>query len=62
MSLAERLGYTPDAKLLIVTCDDLGLTHATNVATYEALRHGMATSACPSGSMIHVPRRSIGSW
>jgi predicted glycoside hydrolase/deacetylase ChbG (UPF0249 family) len=44
-TLAERLGYAPDAKLLIVTCDDLGLTHASNVATYEALRHGMATSA-----------------
>jgi hypothetical protein len=44
-TLAERLGYAPDAKLLIVTCDDLGLTHATNLATYDALRHGMATSA-----------------
>jgi predicted glycoside hydrolase/deacetylase ChbG (UPF0249 family) len=44
-TLAERLGYAPDTKLLIVTCDDLGLTHASNVATYEALRHGMATSA-----------------
>jgi predicted glycoside hydrolase/deacetylase ChbG (UPF0249 family) len=44
-TLAERLGHAPDAKLLIVTCDDLGLTHATNLATYDALRHGMATSA-----------------
>jgi len=44
-TLAERLGHPADAKLLIVTCDDLGLTHSTNVATYEALRHGLATSA-----------------
>jgi chitin disaccharide deacetylase len=43
--LAERLGYPADAKLLIVSCDDLGLTHAGNVASYDALRHGMATSA-----------------
>jgi predicted glycoside hydrolase/deacetylase ChbG (UPF0249 family) len=44
-TLAERLGYADDAKLLIVSCDDLGLTHAGNVATYDALRHGMASSA-----------------
>jgi predicted glycoside hydrolase/deacetylase ChbG (UPF0249 family) len=44
-SLAERLGYRPDAKLLIVNCDDLGSSHAANVAVYDALRTGIATSA-----------------
>jgi predicted glycoside hydrolase/deacetylase ChbG (UPF0249 family) len=44
-SLAERLGYRPDARLLIVTCDDLGSAHAANVAVYDALRSGIATSA-----------------
>ena len=44
-TLGERLGYAPDAKLLIVTCHDLGLTHASNVATYDAVRNGLATSA-----------------
>ena len=44
-TLAERLGHAPDAKLLIITCDDLGLTHASNVAGYDALRTGVATSA-----------------
>ena len=44
-SLAERLGYAPDAKLLIVNCDDLGSSRAANVAIYEALRDGVATSA-----------------
>ena len=44
-TLVERLGHSPDAKLLIVNCDDLGLSHATNVGVYEALRHGVATSA-----------------
>ena len=44
-SLAERLGHPADAKLLIVTCDDLGFTASANVAVYEALREGVATSA-----------------
>ena len=43
-SLAERLGYPPDARLLIVSCDDLGSSHAANVGVYEALRTGIATS------------------
>src|SRR5688500_1473478 len=44
-SLAERLGYPRDAKLLILNCDDLGSSHAANVGVYEALRNGIATSA-----------------
>jgi predicted glycoside hydrolase/deacetylase ChbG (UPF0249 family) len=44
-SLAERLGYAPDAKLLIVNCDDLGSSRSANVAIYESLRDGVATSA-----------------
>src|SRR5687768_13157004 len=44
-SLAERLGYPGDARLLIVNCDELGSSHAANVGCYEALREGIATSA-----------------
>jgi predicted glycoside hydrolase/deacetylase ChbG (UPF0249 family) len=44
-TLAGRLGHPDDARLLIVNCDDLGLSHATNVGVYEALRDGVATSA-----------------
>ncbi|HLI74524.1 MAG TPA: polysaccharide deacetylase family protein [Acidimicrobiales bacterium] len=44
-SLAERLGYPADAKLLILNCDDLGFCHAANVGVYQALRDGLATSA-----------------
>lgn len=44
-TLAERLGYGPNDKLLILTGDDLGLCHAANVGVYESLRHGLATSA-----------------
>jgi chitin disaccharide deacetylase len=43
-SLAERLGHPPDARLLIISCDDLGSSHAANVGVYEALTTGIATS------------------
>ena len=54
-TLAERLGYPADAKLLIVTSDDLGLTHASNVATYDALRNGLASSRL--GAWVRGPQR-----
>ena len=44
-TLAERLGYAPDARLLIVNCDDIGSSHAANVASERAMREGLATSA-----------------
>ncbi len=44
-SVAERLGHPPDARLLIVNCDDLGSSHAANMGVFEALRDGVATSA-----------------
>ncbi|MFQ6099183.1 MAG: ChbG/HpnK family deacetylase, partial [Armatimonadota bacterium] len=43
--LVERLGFAPDAKVLIINCDDLGMCHAENVGTFEALTDGVATSA-----------------
>jgi hypothetical protein len=39
-SLAEKLGYVPDAKLLIVHADDVGMTHSVNAATIKALDTG----------------------
>jgi chitin disaccharide deacetylase len=44
-SLAERLGYPPDAKLLIVHADDVGMTHSVNAATIDALNTGLVNSA-----------------
>ena len=44
-ALAERLGYNDDAKLVIVSCDDLGSCHSANVAVYSALHDGLATCA-----------------
>jgi hypothetical protein len=45
MTLAQKLGYAADARLLIVNCDDIGSSHAANIASEAALRHGLATSA-----------------
>jgi len=39
------LGYSPDARLVIINCDDLGATRAANVGVFDALRRGYATSA-----------------
>jgi len=44
-SLAERLGYGPEAKLLIVNCDDLGSSASANRAIAEVIRLGSATSS-----------------
>jgi predicted glycoside hydrolase/deacetylase ChbG (UPF0249 family) len=43
--LVERLGHPADAKLVIISCDDLGSSHAANVGVYRALREGAATCA-----------------
>jgi hypothetical protein len=45
LSLAERLGYGADARLVILSCDDLGSCHAANVGVFEAMRTGAATCA-----------------
>jgi len=44
-SLVERLGHAPDAKLVILSCDDLGASHASNVGVFTALHDGSATCA-----------------
>jgi predicted glycoside hydrolase/deacetylase ChbG (UPF0249 family) len=44
-TLAERLGYGREDRLLILNCDDLGSSQAANAGVYDALANGVATSA-----------------
>jgi len=43
--LNERLGFASDDRVLIISCDDLGLTHSSNEGVLSALRQGVATCA-----------------
>src|SRR5262249_48495006 len=44
-SLAEKLGYLRDTKMIIVHADDVGVTHSVNAATIKALETGLVNSA-----------------
>jgi predicted glycoside hydrolase/deacetylase ChbG (UPF0249 family) len=49
----EVLGYPPDARVLIVNCDDFGMHDAVNVAVIDSIDRGIAGSCslmvpCPS--------------
>src|ERR1700674_4313367 len=44
-TLAERLGYPADSKLLIVHADDLAVSHSVDVASFDALEKRAVTSA-----------------
>jgi predicted glycoside hydrolase/deacetylase ChbG (UPF0249 family) len=44
-TLADRLGYPPGTKLIIVHADDLGETHAVNAAAIQSLEAGSINSA-----------------
>ncbi|MFE3877279.1 polysaccharide deacetylase family protein [Kitasatospora sp. NPDC059146] len=39
------LGHPPEARLLLLNCDDLGLDESVNLAVIEAVRQGIAASA-----------------
>lgn len=48
MNLAERLGHSNGAKLLVLHADDMGSNEAANLATFELMGSGRLTS----GSVI----------
>jgi predicted glycoside hydrolase/deacetylase ChbG (UPF0249 family) len=43
-SLAERLGHSREARLLIVNADDVGMSHASNVAVFAGMEKGLISS------------------
>jgi predicted glycoside hydrolase/deacetylase ChbG (UPF0249 family) len=49
------LGFAPDARLLIVNCDDFGMHEAVNAAVVESIENGIASSCslmvpCPAAA------------
>jgi predicted glycoside hydrolase/deacetylase ChbG (UPF0249 family) len=63
LTLTERLGYAPDARLLIVHADDLGVAHSVDAASINALETGLVNSGsimvpCPSFAEIAAYARS----
>jgi len=44
-SVAERLGYPRDSKLLIIHADDLAVAHSEDIASFDALDKQAASSA-----------------
>jgi hypothetical protein len=52
---SELLGFSPDARVLIVNCDDLGMHDAVSAAVVESIETGIASSAslmvpCPAAA------------
>lgn len=43
-NLAEKLGYSPNEKLLIIHADDIGLAHSENTATIASMKNGVVNS------------------
>jgi predicted glycoside hydrolase/deacetylase ChbG (UPF0249 family) len=41
----ELLGFAPDERILIIHADDVGFSHASNVAAFEAMAAGSLTCA-----------------
>ena len=41
--LNERLGFAANDRVLIISCDDFGLSHSSNEGVISALRDGAAT-------------------
>ena len=62
-SVLKRLGYPPDAKLLIIHADDLGMAHSVNAASIKSFGSGLVSSGsimvpCPWFAEIAAYARS----
>src|SRR5712691_5551903 len=52
---SELLGFAPDARVLIVNCDDFGMHDAVNAGVVESIEDGIASSCslmapCPAAA------------
>jgi hypothetical protein len=52
---SELLGFAPDARVLIVNCDDFGMHDAVNAAVVDSIENGIASSCslmvpCPAAA------------
>ena len=52
---SELLGFDPDVRVLILNCDDLGMHEAVNIAIFDSIENGVATSCslmvpCPGAA------------
>ncbi len=44
-TVAEKLDYKADARLLVIEAEDLGMAHSVDKASFEALEKGWVTTA-----------------
>lgn len=44
-TVAERLGYSANSRLLVIQAEDLGMAHSIDKASFEALEKGWVTTA-----------------
>jgi predicted glycoside hydrolase/deacetylase ChbG (UPF0249 family) len=54
---SELLGFPPDARVLIVNCDDFGMYDAINAAVVDSIEKGIASSCslmAPCPSALHA--------
>jgi predicted glycoside hydrolase/deacetylase ChbG (UPF0249 family) len=66
-TVAERLGYLANSRLLVLHADDIGMTHSMNKAAFEALTNKWITSAsilvpCPWFPEVAAAARQHPEW
>ena len=55
MLSSEMLGYSPQARVLIINADDLGIYPSVNNAVLPSIEHGIAGLLQPHAAMSWCP-------